>query len=46
MKFFSRFFATRRETNLVTELERQRLARTMPGQTGALAASRYGYVVN
>lgn len=47
MKFFSRFFApNRRETNSVTRFERQRLLRTMPGQTGALAASRYGYVVN
>ena len=43
MKLFSRLFA-RRETNLVTELERQRLAKTMPGQTGAMAASRLGFI--
>ncbi|QDB99882.1 MULTISPECIES: hypothetical protein [Phyllobacteriaceae] len=43
MKFFSRLFA-RREGNLTTALERQRLGRTMPGQTGAVAAARLGFV--
>jgi hypothetical protein len=43
MKFFSRLF-TRREGNLTTALERQRLGRTMPGQTGAVAAARLGFV--
>ncbi len=43
MKFFGRLF-TRREMNLTTALERQRLARTMPGQTGAVAAARLGFV--
>lgn len=38
MKFFSRLFAPCHSTNLVTTLERQRLAKTMPGQTGAIAA--------
>lgn len=46
MKLLSRFFSGRRESNLVTELERARLGRTMPGQTGALAASRLGFLVN
>lgn len=46
MKLLSRFFSGRRETNLTTALERQRLARTMPGQTGALAGSRYGFLIN
>ena len=46
MKLFSRFFSPRREGTLATELERQRLAKTMPGQTGALAASRLGFVLN
>ncbi|CAM5415860.1 hypothetical protein ATER59S_02313 [Aquamicrobium terrae] len=41
MKLFARLFA-RRPGNLTTELERQRLARTMPGQTGAVAAARLG----
>jgi len=41
MKLFARFFAPRK-TNLTTALERQRLARTMPGQTGAVAAARLG----
>ena len=44
MKFFSRLFA-RRQMNLATALERQRFARTMPGQTGAIASSRLGLVV-
>jgi hypothetical protein len=43
VKFFSRLFA-RREINLTTALERQRLSRTMPGQTGAVAAARLGFV--
>lgn len=41
MKLFARLFA-RRETNLTTALERQRLSRTMPGQTGAMSAARLG----
>ena len=45
MTLFARFFA-RRESNLTTALERQRLGRTMPGQTAALAASRFGFLVN
>ncbi|MGT2465716.1 hypothetical protein ACVOMV_11925 [Mesorhizobium atlanticum] len=43
MKLFARLFA-RREMNLTTALERQRLAKTMPGQTGAVAAARLGFV--
>jgi hypothetical protein len=43
MKLFSRFF-TRRESNMTTVMERQRLSRTMPGQTGAVAAARLGFV--
>lgn len=43
MKLFGRLFA-KREMNLITALERQRLAKTMPGQTGALAAARLGFV--
>lgn len=43
MKLLARFF-TRRESNLTTALERQRLANTMPGQTGAVAAARLGFV--
>ena len=35
----------RRPTNLATALERQRFARTMPGQTGAIASARLGLVV-
>jgi hypothetical protein len=43
MKLFSRLFA-RREINMTTALERQRLANTMPGQTGAVAAACLGFV--
>ena len=46
MKLFSRLFSERRQTNLTTALERQRLGRTMPGQTGAMAGARYGFLVN
>ena len=45
MKFLSRLFGRRREMNLTTALERQRLGRTMPGQSGAVAASRLGGLV-
>jgi len=34
-----------RSPNLITTLERQRLAKTMPGQTGAIAAARFGCLV-
>ena len=43
MKFLSRLFA-RREMNLTTALERQKLGRTMPGQTGAIAGARLGFL--
>ena len=43
MKFLSRLFGSRREMNLTTALERQRLGRTMPGQTGAVARARLGF---
>lgn len=46
MKLVARLFGGRRAANLVTELERQRLGRTMPGQTAALAASRFGFILN
>jgi len=44
VKLLSRLFA-RRQMNLATALERQRLSRTMPGQTGAVASARLGLVV-
>lgn len=44
MNFFKRSRRLR-SSNLVTALERQRLAKTMPGQTGAVAAARLGCVV-
>lgn len=46
MKFFAAILGGRREMNLTTVLERQRLDRTMPGQTAALAASRLGFLVS
>lgn len=45
MKLFARLFG-KRSTNLATTLERQRLGRTMPGQTGAIAAARLGVLVH
>lgn len=45
MKLF-RFLKSRRSSsNLTTVLERQRLGRTMPGQTGALAGTKLGVFV-
>ncbi|MBE7185232.1 MAG: hypothetical protein INR68_12615 [Methylobacterium mesophilicum] len=44
MRLFDRLFS-RRQINLATRLERQRLSRTMPGQTAALAATRLGGLV-
>jgi len=32
--------------NATTLFERARLARTMPGETGARAGARYGFIVN
>ncbi|MGN6468460.1 MAG: hypothetical protein ACTHLC_02615 [Rhizobiaceae bacterium] len=45
MKFFRRFRKSRSSSNLTTTLERQRLAQTMPGQTGAIAGARLGILV-
>lgn len=45
MKLFDRLFG-RRGSNLTTALERQRLSKTMPGQTGAAAAARLGFLIN
>jgi hypothetical protein len=44
MKFLAKF-RRRRRSNLVTAVERSRLASTMPGQTGAVAAARLGGIV-
>ena len=40
MKSIARLFASRRQTSLATLFARQRLANTMPGETGAMAALR------
>lgn len=45
MSLLSRFFDRSAKANLVTQLERQRLGRTMPGQTAAIAAARLGCLV-
>ncbi len=45
MNLFSRLFASRRDANLTTLIERNRLANTMPGQTGAVAANRLGFLI-
>lgn len=46
MKIFARLFRIRRNTTLSTAMERQRLAKTMPGQTAAMAANRLGMLVS
>lgn len=45
MKYFVRLFAQPDVNNVVTAIERKRLAETMPGQTGAVAAARLGYTL-
>jgi hypothetical protein len=45
MKLLSRLFARRSETSVATALERQRFTKSMPGQTGAIAAARLGAMV-
>jgi len=45
MSIFSHFFTSRRDVNPVTTLERQNLLRSMPGQAGALAGARLGFLV-
>lgn len=46
MKLLSRLFARKpSQSNLTTALERQKLGRTMPGQTGAMAGARFGALV-
>lgn len=41
MKKLAAFFAAKSDVNLVTQLERQRMEKTMPGETGSLASLRY-----
>ncbi|WP_395451006.1 hypothetical protein ACHMW7_15170 [Aminobacter sp. UC22_36] len=45
MKIFARLFGFRHDSSLSTAIERQRLAKTMPGQTAAMAANRLGMLV-
>ncbi len=45
MKFFKFLKSRRSQSNLTTVLERQRLGRTMPGQTGAIAGAKLGVLV-
>lgn len=44
MTFLSRLFR-RREASLTGAMARKRLGATMPGETAALAANRYGCLV-
>lgn len=41
MKKLAAFFAVNRDVNLVTQFERQRMEKSMPGETGSLASLRY-----
>jgi hypothetical protein len=45
MKIFSRLFKVRNEASLLAIRERDRFAKTMPGQTGAVAANRLGFFI-
>lgn len=45
MTAFTRFFRRDRALNEATLFARARLARTMPGETGARAGSRYGFLI-
>jgi len=45
MTLFSRLFKTRKPASLSTLRERDRFAKTMPGQTGAVAANRLGMLI-
>ena len=45
MKFLKRFFGKRPARNIVTVMERERLNRTMPGQTAAMVGARLGVLV-
>ncbi|MBO6902726.1 MAG: hypothetical protein JJ864_15395 [Rhizobiaceae bacterium] len=46
MKLIARIIGGSRKINPTTVHERDRLLRTMPGQTAALAAERFGYVIS
>jgi hypothetical protein len=45
VNLIARLLSRRRSGTIATALERQRLDRTMPGQTGAVLASRHGLFV-
>lgn len=45
MTIFARIFASRKDTNLTTLRERERFAKSMPGQTGAVQANRLGLLI-
>jgi hypothetical protein len=45
MNLFARIFKSRNNANLSTLRERDRFAKTMPGQTGAVAANRLGFFI-
>ncbi|EKF20934.1 hypothetical protein [Nitratireductor pacificus] len=46
MKFLIRLTRRSRQSNPTTVFARQRLGRTMPGETGALTAARLGFLIN
>ena len=46
MKLFARFIRRQRGSNPNTVFARQRFGKTMPGETGALAGARFGFLVN
>lgn len=46
MKLFSRLFARNANANLNTLRERDRLSKSMPGQSAAVTAARLGILVH
>ena len=46
MKFLTRLFAAKRDASMTSVIERDRLAKTMPGQTAAVTAARLGILVH
>ena len=46
MKFLSRLFTAKRDANLTSVIERDRLSKSMPGQTAAVTAARLGILVH
>jgi hypothetical protein len=45
MKILSRLFSAKRDANMTSVVERDRLSKSMPGQTAAIQANRLGFLI-